>query len=686
MLPVSQNYGKKYITEKSGRVKNISEVKNMCGFAGFCDGVGRYYKTGKEIAKRMSSRLLHRGPDSRGEFSDAFLSVGFCRLEVIDLSGGQQPMLSADGRYLICFNGEIYNHRSIKTVLEEKHGIKFRTSSDTEVLLYACIVYGKEALTHLRGMFSFIFYDRAESKILAARDPFGIKPFYYGVFDGTLLFASEIKAFFPHPAFKKEFNSASLPYYLQFQYVPTEETAFKGVKRLLPGHLLTYDGETLKNERYFCLPKKTKGSFFPYTFFDRPVTRQKCLRSMQGAENALFAALEKSVKLHTVSDVPVGAFLSGGVDSGLICALAKPKTAYSVGFKNSPLDESNAAFESARHIGIDINKVEVSAADFFSALPEVQYHSDEPYANLSAVPLYLLAKRVSSDVKVILSGEGADELFGGYDTYSDHTVGRIYKSLPLSARRIVFKGVRPFGKRLREYTKRNLPRVEERFIGQAEISSPSTAYQILSKKYKSLKSPLKITEKYFEKAKGGTELQKKMYLDQSLWMPFDILNKADKMTMASSVELRVPYLDLGVLAVSGMLSDRLTVRGRTTKLLLRRCAERLLPQEIAYRSKKGFPVPFRDWIKEDRYQNILRNAFESETCGEFFEPEKLISLLDEHILGKGSHARILYTVYAFTVWYDRFFNTPEPSAAVVDKAKEKQKNENEIFADTARLG
>ena len=233
----------------------------MCGFAGFCDGVGRYYKTGKETVKRMADRILHRGPDSNGYFSDGFLSVGFCRLKIIDPSGGEQPMLSADGRYLICFNGEIYNHKSLREDLEKKHGIRFRTSSDTEVLLYTCIVYGKEALAHLRGMFSFVFYDRGEGKIFAARDPFGIKPFYYGVFDGVLLFASEIKALFPHPAFKKELEPSVIPYYLQFQYVPTEETAFKGVKRLMPGHLLTYNGESLITEKYFHVCKRS--SFHP---------------------------------------------------------------------------------------------------------------------------------------------------------------------------------------------------------------------------------------------------------------------------------------------------------------------------------------------------------------------------------------------------------------------------------------
>ena len=658
----------------------------MCGFAGFCDGSGKFYKAGRETARKMSDRLLHRGPDSRGEYSDDFFSVGFCRLKIIDLSGGEQPMLSADGRYVICFNGEIYNYKSLRADLTEKHGIKFRTSSDTEVLLYACIVYGKEALAHIRGMYSFVFYDRGERRIFAARDPFGIKPFYYGIFEQTLIFASEIKAFFVHPSFKKEFNSDVLPYYLQFQYVPTEETAFKGVKRLMPGHCLTYDGREVVTARYFHFPQKAGNEFQSYSFWSHRVTAQKTVKSLKRSESALFTALSDSVSCHLGSDVPVGAFLSGGVDSGLICALASPKRAYTVGFSESDFDERSDAQETADHIKTTLTEVEVSASDFFSALPEVQYHSDEPYANLSAVPLYLVAKRASADVKVIVSGEGADELFGGYELYTDSALGKIYKKLPIRARRFAFNRAGVLGERVKEYTKRNLPSVEERFIGQARIMSPSSAYMLLSKEYKSVKNPTAITSRYYSEAEGGSELQKKMYLDQQLWLPFDILNKADKMTMASSVELRVPYLDLKVLAVSGTLSDSLLVKNRQTKVLLRKCAERVLPREIAQRPKKGFPVPLRNWIKEERYSNILRQAFESETAITFFDTKMLTDMLNEHILGPGSHARALYTVYAFIVWYDRFFKTPEPSSAIIDDVKDYGKDEKDrAAADTARL-
>ncbi len=656
----------------------------MCGFAGFCDTNSRFYTIGRETVRKMTDKILHRGPDSRGEYSDEFFSVGFNRLKIIDLAGGEQPMLSADGRYLICFNGEIYNYKSIRSELEEKRGVKFRTSSDTEVLLYACIAYGKEALAHLRGMYSFVFYDRREKKLFGARDPFGIKPFYYGFFNGTLMFASEIKALFPHPLFKKEFNSEILPYYLQFQYVPTEETAFKGVKRLMPGHFFTYDGKNFSVGKFFHLPKKSDGKFQQYSFFDHKVSRQKEQGSEKSASETLFTALTDSVKLHMESDVPVGAFLSGGVDSGLICALSKPRNAFTIGFDDLDFDERRQAAETAAHIGTKLTSVEIDARDFFSALPEVQYHSDEPYANLSAVPLYLIAKRASSDVKVIISGEGADELFGGYEWYADGALQSLYKKLPSGVRRFAFEHSAPLGKRVKRFTEKNLRGVEDTFIGQAKIMPPSAAYSLLSKEYKALRSCKDITSKYYAEASESSELQKKMYLDQNLWLPFDILNKADKMTMASSVELRVPYLDLKVLAVSGTLSDRLLVRNKTTKYLLRKTATRVLPESAALRPKKGFPVPFRSWIREPQFKEKLRDAFESETARQFFEDKRLIEMLDEHAAGKGNHARVLYTVYTFIVWYDRFFKTPEPASLIIDDVKEANE-QIKISADSARL-
>lgn len=628
----------------------------MCGFAGFCDIDGRFSADGRDTVRKMSDMIVHRGPDSRGEYSDGFLSVGFCRLRITGSVGGDQPMLSDSGRYLICFNGEIYNYKELREELERKFGIRFGTDSDTEVLLYACAVYGRAVLPRLRGMFSFVFYDREKSTLFMARDPFGIKPLYYGYFNGSLIFASEIKAFLPHPDFKKEFNFEILPYYLQFQYVPTEETAFKGVKRLMPGCILSCDGGGFVSERYFSLPKAFGGRYRPYSFFGKDAPLKEKQKNGKKAAEEVFFALSKSVGLHKESGVALGAFLSGGVDSGLVCAMARPKRTYSVGFSETGFDERGDAKAMAERIGAEFISVGADADAFFAALPCVQYHSDEPYANLSAVPLYLMARRASKDVKVILSGEGADELFGGYEWYADGRIGRLYKRLPRSARRIAFKLSAPLGKRVRRFTERNLAGVEEEFIGQARIMTAEKARLLLKKPLGATGRSSDITSKYYGEVQKSSELRKKMYLDQNLWLPLDILNKADKMTMASSVELRVPYLDLKVLSAAEGLSDGLLVKNRTTKYLLRRAAERALPKSAARRRKKGFPVPFREWIKDERYKNILLEAFNGKTASRFFDVGLLVEMLNAHFDGRENNARVLYTVYAFIVWYDCFFD------------------------------
>ncbi len=639
----------------------------MCGFAGFCDKKERFSIDGKRIATEMSEKIRHRGPDGEGAFSDSFFSVGFRRLKVIDISGGDQPMFSSDGRYIICFNGEIYNYKTLRSELSEKFGVRFRTASDTEALLYCCIYYGRDVVRKLRGMYSFVFYDRKTKTLFCARDPFGIKPFYYGFFDGCFMFASEIKAFFPHPLFKKEFDCEILPYYLQFQYVPTESTAFLGVKRLMPGHFLFYDGERLEVSRYFNSSVPSNGRFRSFSYLDSAVSEQKTCTDRKKAVPAIRKAISDSVNAHLASDVPVGAFLSSGVDSGYITALARPQKAFSVGFTEHGFDERAEAQALADKLGTELITEELSASEFFKVISEVQYHSDEPYANLSAVPLYVLARRASGEVKTVLSGEGADELFGGYDTYSEGRIKKLYGHIPSRLRSRIAAHNGKMSKRLKDFTERNEKDLEDDFIGQARIMPPSDAYALLKEPYKKLASPADITKRYFSDVKKASRLQKKMYLDRHLWLPLDILNKADKMTMASSLELRVPYLDVKVLAEAQTLGDGLLIRNGMGKYALRAASSDVLPSETVSRKKKGFPVPFREWIKRPEYASVLKEAFSGEICERFFEKEKLISMLNDHVSEKKNNARVLYTVYAFIVWYERFFGTPEPISAVSEK-------------------
>jgi len=610
----------------------------------------------------MADKIRHRGPDSSGVYSDSRYSVGFRRLKIVDLKTGDQPFFSACGRYVLAFNGEIYNHIELKELLRTRFGVRFRTESDTEALMYCCIHFGKDALKYLRGMFAFAFYDREKRTLFCARDPFGIKPFYYGTFDGCFMFASEIKALTEHPQFKKEFNSDVLPLYLQFQYVPTEETAFKNVFRLGGGELLIHDGETLKKERYFHHPIPCKNGYIEQGYFsdDRQFVHFK--RETEELRSELLHTIESSVALHTKCDVKYSTYLSGGVDSALISALVKPNVCYSCGFDEKEFDESRYAMQSADRIGAHLITVNCGADDFFESVPAVQYYSDEPYANLSAVPLYLLSKRASKDVKAILSGEGADELFGGYELYLEHPLKKLYSACPKKMKDGIARFRAKYPQNLSAFIEAEQQGFENTYIGQAKICTKEDALSILRPEYAREAPPNDVTAPIFEKCRNASKLRKKMYLDLNLWLPFDILNKADKMTMASSIELRVPYLDREVLKKSCEFSDRAIVGEGTTKGAFRRTAVKKLDDRTAFRVKKGFPVPFRNWIREDKYSAILLSEFKSERCSRFFDTDKIIAMLSDHICEKQNYGRILYTVYAFSVWYGQYFTENEAPA------------------------
>ena len=643
----------------------------MCGFVGFTGELSGGEERLRCISD-MTRAISHRGPDESGAYTDKSLTLGFARLKIIDLENGRQPMLSECGRYVLCFNGEIYNYRELAEELRKDHGISFRTESDTEVLLDMLIRYGERALERLRGMYAFCFYDRERESFILARDPFGIKPLYYGEIGETFMFASEIKALLSHPQFRKEFNSEVLPYYLQFQYVPTEETAFKGVKRLAPGHILRFCKGNISLERYFYPTVYGRHSYLPYGFFcGRDGESRKPMpyvKSRRQAVKMISEAVSGSVKAHLVSDVPLGTFLSGGVDSGYITALAKPEMAFTVGFPSYGFDERVVAAATAEGNGVKLVSVEADADDFFEAVGKVQYHSDEPYANLSAIPLYLLSKRAKKQESAVLSGECADELFGGYEWYFDSVIGKIYRMLPEKLRRYLAKNG---GKgRIGEFLRRNTGNARREYIGQAKITDAEGAAALLKEPYKAVKEPYGLTGKYYSQVRGASLLESKKYLDTALWLPYDILLKADKMTMASSLELRVPYLDLSVLSAAEGLSDKLLVRGKIGKRVFREAAAEVLGKEKAYRKKKGFPVPFREWIRQKKYAEILEIAFTGAIAERFFQTERLKKLLQAHVSGEENNARVLYTVFAFIKWYEIYFeNGAKNSPSGADKLK-----------------
>lgn len=612
----------------------------MCGFVGFCseDMPGAEKE---RITREMTDIIKHRGPDEIGYFGDGRIALGFARLQIIDREGGSQPMISRDGRYVLCFNGEIYNYKELRREL----GVRSYTESDTEVLLNALIKWGTGALLRLRGMFSFAFYDRMSGRLILARDPFGIKPLYYGEFDGCFMFASEIKAFTSHPKFVKCFDQAALPLYLQLQYVPTEETAFLGVKRLLPGRILIRQGDHSHTERYFELPTHF-GSHYASDGTLRKVERSKA----RTAKNIL-CAVKGSVEAHSVADTEVGAFLSGGVDSGLVCSCLRPKKTFVASFTGHGFDESAYAEERANAIGASLTAVTVGADEFFDSIRDVQYYSDEPCGNLSAVPLFLLSMEASKQVRVVLSGEGADELFGGYELYRKDIRSKLLSLVPR------WVGEKMPNGRLKRAVKR--ARLGKSFVGQARITDENGALSLLCPDKKAYLSPKSLTSPLFKSYGRASSLRKRMLLDLEMWMPYDILNKADKMTMASSLELRVPYLDKEVFKVAQGCSDRLLVRGKTTKYALRTAASEEIGKEAAFRKKKGFPVPLRDWLRQKKYARILEIAFTGAIAREFFDTDLLLRLLSEHFEGRSDNTRVLYTVYAFITWYEVYFGQKE---------------------------
>lgn len=609
----------------------------MCGFVGFTGN--KDYAT-PEIANACGELIRHRGPDGDGVFIDGETVLSHRRLSIIDIAGGAQPMTSADGRYTIAFNGEIYNFRDLREALVKDFGTVFKTDSDTEVILSLYAVYGVKTASMLRGMFAFVIWDGVEKSFYGARDHFGIKPLFYTEQDGNFIFGSEIKAFLAHPAFKKELNVAAIKPYLEFQYSPLRETMFKNVFRLEGGCYFTYANGRFERTRYF----------------EPEYNPEK--RSFANAADVIDEAVCKSVEYHRIADVEIGAFLSGGVDSSYIASTFKnDKTkTYSVGFDVSGFDETSLAGELSEILGMKNVKKNITPDEFFDALPKVQYHSDEPHANLSAVPLYYLASLASQDLKVVLSGEGADELFGGYDWYIESTASHIYKKLPLKMRRALAS---LFGKipqrHIARFFTEGAKRVEDNYIGQAFIMDDETANSLLKEKYRSDKSFRDITAPYFDKVKNCDDLTKKLYLDMKLWLPGDILLKADRMTMAHSLELRVPYLDKEVFAVASTLTSTQKTKGRRTKRAFRAAANRHIPQDWSNRKKAGFMVPFREWIKDKKYANKLTEYFNADFAKEFFDTDKLNALLDEHISGKKNNARMLYTVYSFLIWYEQYF-------------------------------
>lgn len=617
----------------------------MCGFVGFTNCIDDSNKA----LENMMNRIIHRGPDSGGSYIDGDIALGFRRLSIIDLEQGDQPILNEDSSKILLFNGEIYNFRSIREKLVEAGHI-FKTKTDSEVLLHGYEEYGKNLLNMLRGMFAFVIWDKNTKELFGARDFFGIKPLYYSLSGKSFLFGSEIKSFLPHPHFKKELNTAALENYLTFQYSPQTECFFKNVYKLPAAHCFTYKNGELNIERYWEIKFEAD---------EKP--------DLESWVNKISDTFHDSVEAHKIADVEVGSFLSSGVDSSYVAAVADVDKTFTVGFgKDEKYNEIGWAKEFSKAIGKENTSKVISPEEYWSSLEKIQYHMDEPLADPAAVALYFVCNIASQKLKVVLSGEGADEIFGGYNVYSEPD-GTFYDKLPKSLKRGIgnIAGKLPAHRGVNFFIRKG-KELEERFIGNAYMFTPEERKQLLKIKTDA-PDPTVITKPFYDKVKDKDEVTKMQYLDLHLWMTGDILLKADKMSMANSLELRVPFLDKEVMAVAEKIPRKYRVTHKETtdehtkyitKYAMRLAAKKDTPPQTAKtaaKKKLGFPVPIRVWLREDKYYNIVKDKFTGTAARKFFNCDILMKLLDDHKNGKCDNSRKIWTIFIFLVWYGVYF-------------------------------
>ena len=607
----------------------------MCGICGFTGKL----PDSKEVLTRMMDRIIHRGPDSAGQFITDKAAWGFRRLSIIDLDHGSQPMFNEDNSIVIVFNGEIYNFMTLREELKAK-GHVFRNNSDTEVLVHGYEEWGTELPKHCRGMFAFMIYDRNKDLAFGARDYFGIKPFYYGVIDGNLVFGSEIKSILEYPGYVKKVNTEALEQYLTFQYSVLPETFFKGIYKLAPAHSILFKDGEVTIERYWE----------PDFDIDENANLDELVDKID-------AQMQESVQAHMISDVEVGSLLSSGIDSSYIATVSKADKTFTVGFDYDKFNEISYAQDLSEKIGTQNFSKLITEEEYWSVLPEIQYYMDEPLADASCVALYFVDKTAAEHVKVVLSGEGADEFFGGYNIYHEPVSLQGYQKLPKGLRRFVGKAaemIMPEGMRGRSFLMRGALDVEERFIGNAKRFSVKERKKIL-KNATPAKAPWKLTKPYYDKVKHLDDTTKMQYIDMNFWLIGDILLKGDKMSMRHSLECRVPFMDREVYKLAKTIPTKYKLAEGTTKYALRKAARRHIPEATAMKKKLGFPVPIGLWLREDKYYEQVKASFESPASQKFFNTKELVKMLDQHKKGKLDNSKKIWVVYMFLMWYDVYF-------------------------------
>ncbi len=611
----------------------------MCGICGFTGEV----LDRDEVIKRMTDVITHRGPDSSGVYAGDGVTMGFRRLSIIDVGNtGDQPIYNEDRTLALTFNGEIYNYQDLRKELIEK-GHQFYTNTDSEVLVHGFEEWKEGLLNRLRGMFGFAIWNTVDKSLFVARDYFGIKPIHYTQVGDSFVYGSEIKSILEFPGFEKKFNRRALDNYISFEYAPPPETFFENVFCLMPAHYLWYRDGKVTTKRYWE----------PKFDADDNMTEEEAVDEIE-------KVFEESVAAHKISDVEVGCFLSSGVDSSYVSTYFKGQKTFTVGFDyGEKYNEIDWAKSLSEEVGLEHHYKVISTEEYWDSIRKVQYHMDQPLADASCIALYFVSKMASEYVKVVLSGEGADELFGGYNIYHEPDDLAGYKKLPLFLRKAfaaVAKAL-PFRFRGKSFLIRGAQTIEESFIGNCSMFTMEEKRKLLKDGIPCTR-PQELTRPFYERVQGKDDVTKMQYLDINVWLAGDILLKADRMSMANSLELRVPFLDKEVFKVAARLPRRLRVNAENTKYAMRKAAMRHLPPATAKKKKLGFPVPTRVWLREQKYYDIVKAAFTSDTAKQFFNTEALVRLLDEHYRGKCDNNRKIWTIYVFLIWYDIYFSDP----------------------------
>lgn len=640
----------------------------MCGICGILNIRGRG-RAEPELIAAMCATLRHRGPDDCGVFVNRHVAIGMTRLSIIDLAGGQQPLHNEDRSVWIVYNGETYNAPELREQLATSH--RFYTRSDTEVLVHAYEEWGEEMLPRLRGMFAFAIWDESRQSLLLARDRVGIKPLYYALAGDWLVFGSEIKALLRAPSVKREIDPEALHAYLSFNYIPAPMTIFKGVRNLPPGHLLRCARAGVRIEKYWDLDCTPRASGDEQTArpFGPPWRRPSCLAT---CARELRAILEDSVRAHLLSDVPVGVLLSGGIDSSAVTALAalnssgRVKT-FSIGFEEKSFNELKAARTVAEIYGTDHHE-DIVKPDAAALVERIVEHFDEPFADSSALPTFLVAQMAARQVKVVLSGDGGDETFAGYMTYTADAVAESYQRIPGFVRRRL---IEPVVARLPVSDEKNsLDYLAKRFVAGAHLPPLERHHAwklIFSEQEKrrlyaadwvdaaSLGDPLSILAAFYDSRDGQPFVTKLQYVDIKVYLPDDILTKVDRMSMAHSLETRPPLLDHHVLEYAASLPAHMKLRGLQRKVILKRAVADLIPAPLLRRRKHGFSIPLAAWLRRD-LRPLIEEALSPQALRRvgIFDPAEVARLLDDHLQARRDLSRNIWGLLMFTVWHERY--------------------------------